>query len=111
MKKILTLLALTLGFNLSHASPVSTVTANQTINGNVVSVTTAAPATPAYYRLTWMVVVRGGSDVNVLKSFIYSTGTTKDIDNMYCATTYAEMQTEATTLGITNLPPDPNARH
>jgi len=109
MKTILLFINL-FGLSLSAmATPVATTTATQTVNGQSVVVITAAAASTPYYRMSWMVVVREGADVNVFKGLVFSTGVTKDIDDLYCATTYAEIQAKATALGIAKIPADPNA--
>ena len=91
------------------AAPVTTSAVTKTVGGQSITYTEAAASGTAYYRLTWMVVVRGGADVNVFKALVYSTGVTDDIDNMYCATTYAEIVTKAGSLSFAGrqIPADP----
>lgn len=65
-----------------------------------------APAnTVAYYRLIY-----NASTKKVIQC-VYGKGITYTTDAIFCATTWAEIQAEATTLTLTGLPADPNAGH
>jgi hypothetical protein len=101
MKIILTILLLTTLAFAAQASPVATTTDTVTFSGrSVTRFVSPAQATP-YYRMAWATILRGGTTVHVLKYFKYDVSASYDIDNLYCATTYAEMSAEAATLGLT----------
>lgn len=66
--------------------------------------------TNAFYHLQWRSMLVGTNTVNYLTGikngqFVYSTSGEVSPDNLYAATTYAEIATECTNLGITNIPP------
>jgi len=112
MKKLLGILLLALAFiaNASASSvSVNVITIASPKVGQAPSVNHVAAT--ACYRLSWRTTVRSGVTVNYLTTFTYGSGQLFTSDNVFAATTYAEMQTEATSLGITNLPADPNAGH
>ncbi len=70
----------------------------------------AASETPCY-RMAWRTLLVNGTEVNYLTYFGYKKDNLFIADNVFGATTYAEMQAKATALGITNLPADPQAGH
>jgi len=106
MKKILLLLVLVIAVVPAAASPVTgdaIAIANPKI-GQAPSVNHFAASGTPFYRMTWRTVIDNGSSVNFLTGFSYSGSQLYTSDSAYAATTYVEMQTKATALGITNLP-------
>ncbi len=82
------------------ATTITTVTNPQTGSVSVL-VSPAQPSAP-YYHLVYRTVTRSGTTTNELvMPMFYSGASTHTPENIYCATTYAEMAAEATTLGIT----------
>jgi len=79
--------------------------------GQAPSVNRFAVSETPFYRMSWRTSTVGGTTVNYLTSFSYGGSQMLTADSVYGATTYVEMQTKATALGITNLPVDPQAGH
>jgi len=102
MKSFLSILLISvLGLSIAVASPITptTVTIAHPALGQAPQVFTYAPTSGAYL-MTWRTVI----STNYLVIYRYTTQGMTTADNSYSATTYAEMQTKATALGITNLP-------
>ncbi len=114
MKNILILIAVTFAFIMqAQATPVTTnvITISSPKIGQAPAVNHVVGSTTPFYRISWRTITVSGSDVNYLTSFAYNGAQFYSVDNIYAATTYAEIQTKATALGITNLPADPQAEH
>jgi hypothetical protein len=114
MKKLLPFIILILGFApLAQATPVTAnvIAINNPKVGQSPDVNHFAASTTAFYRISWRSVTVNGASVNYLTSFAYSGAQFFASDNVYGATTYAEIQAKAAALGISNLPADPNAGH
>jgi hypothetical protein len=113
MKNILIILLSVGAFAFAKATPVSptvTTTASPKV-GQAPEVNHFAAADSPYYRMSWRTVIVGSATVNYLASFSYTKTQWFTADNVYAATTYAEIQAKCTALGIANLPADPNAGH
>lgn len=112
MKKHLTLLSFTVILSTiiraGEISPTSTTISNPKV-GQAPSVNHFAASATPFYRISWRTVTVGGSTVNYLTSFAYSGAQFFTADNVYAATTYAEIQAKVAVLGINNLPVDPHA--
>jgi hypothetical protein len=114
MKKILLLGGFIFGLvSVAQAAPVTAnvITISNPKVGQSPSVNHFAASATAFYRISWRTITVNGTTVNYLTSFAHSGAQFYTADNVFAATTYAEIQTEATTLGLANLPADPQAGH
>ncbi len=67
---------------------------------------TGVSGTKLYY-LFYSTANRGGGNINWLLRLQWTDATVVTANSVFVASTYAEVQTEAIGLGITNLPADP----
>jgi len=114
MKQLILIISAVLGLaTLAQATPVlaNAIAISNPKVGQAPSVNHFAASGTPFYRIAWRTVTVGGATVNYLTSFACSGSQFYTADNVYGATTYAEIKAETTTLGITNLPADPNAGH
>ncbi len=109
MKNIILLYFISL--SLLSASEVASTSSTVTVKGQTITILTAPAASAPYYRLAYVTVASGANPGTRLKALVYSKGVTRDEDNLYCATTYTEIQAKAAALGIANLPADPAVGH
>ncbi len=87
-----------------RAAQINTTTTTLTVAGQSVSANVSPARTPGYYRLAYDVTSKK------IKALVFSTGITETINGLYCADTYAEIQSYATENNLTGLPKDPNAK-